>query len=275
MNKPVIPVMILSVVVLIVVVLIVLLIQMRTQSQRVFESYDQLARQSLKSNFTLSELPMSETYRLIHPWKTLKLIKVQAENYQASSADGAVKLVHVTMLNTDIAGGAMKMYTLLIRPDYGYNLPILSVDVMLIGSTRMVYIEMIDPAGTTAESWQAQYNSLSGWQAELQAQEQRPVTEWQKAVLHPYSIHIKSDAEHDAWLLEVFQAYLTAYLDMARNAQPTDAAASASQRAAIEGYVANLLNQGGPAVDTFKTLVGEEGQKIFVRQVMFGIDSPK
>jgi hypothetical protein len=40
----------------------------------------------------------------------------------------------------------------------------------------------------------------------------------------------------------------------------------------MEWYVDTLLAKGGPAVEVFKTLLGPEKQKEYVRTVMFGID---
>jgi hypothetical protein len=252
---------------LFVLVVGLLILRARQKSQVVFAAYDVYAQQVLNEQFTLNSVPVPDVYQTVHPWKTLKLIKMRAENFQTD------ELAHITMLNTDILG-FMKMYTLLIRPDYGYNLPIMSVDVMIMGGNRMYYIEFIDPTGVPDAALDSYYDSLGVWQAKLQQMEQRPITEWQKPLLHPYSIHIQSDASHDVWLQEVFQAYLDAYLAMVRAAEPVDAATSTKVQAGIEGYVTRLLNEGGPAVDTFKMLVGDEGQQVFVRQVMFGVDAP-
>ena len=40
----------------------------------------------------------------------------------------------------------------------------------------------------------------------------------------------------------------------------------------LEKYVSTLLSQGGPAVDVFKKILGADGQKEYVRTVMFGLD---
>jgi len=49
----------------------------------------------------------------------------------------------------------MKMYTLLILPNYNYNLPMLSVDIIFMGGKRVFVIELIDPAGIRDDNLEA------------------------------------------------------------------------------------------------------------------------
>lgn len=53
---------------------------------------------------------------------------------------------------------------------------------------------------------------------------------------------------------------------------PLDTAEAQRSRQQIEAYVAALLDEGGPAVETFRLLLGRLRQREFVRSVMFGLD---
>jgi hypothetical protein len=86
------------------------------------------------------------------------------------------------------------------------------------------------------------------------------------------SIHSRADRTRDDLLFDTYTAYLTAYLDMARNAQPLGAEESGKVKAGMEWYVDTLIAKGGPAVNVFKTILGPEKQKEYVRTVMFGLD---
>jgi len=59
---------------------------------------------------------------------------------------------------------------------------------------------------------------------------------------------------------------------MARNAQQLPPETSAKMKDGLEKYLATLLGQGGPAVDVFKKVLGPEGQKEYIRKVMFGVE---
>ena len=76
----------------------------------------------------------------------------------------------------------------------------------------------------------------------------------------------------DDELFEIYQTFLEAYLDMAKNAQPLSPEMSVQVRAGMEKYVDTLLDKGGPAVDVFKKFLGPEKQREYVRTVMFGLD---
>ena len=59
---------------------------------------------------------------------------------------------------------------------------------------------------------------------------------------------------------------------MAQNAESLSPEMSTKVQEGIDGYVSSLLAKGGPAVIVFKTLLGPEKQKEYVRTVMFGLD---
>jgi hypothetical protein len=73
-------------------------------------------------------------------------------------------------------------------------------------------------------------------------------------------------------LFDIYRTFLSAYLDMVKNAQPLTPESSAQVKAGFEKYVDTLLSKGGPAVDVFKKILGPEGQQEYVRTVMFGLE---
>ena len=102
--------------------------------------------------------------------------------------------------------------------------------------------------------------------------EQTGVRDWYKDFIEDCSIHIKADRTNDEMLFDVYRTFLTAYLDMAKNALPLTPENSGKVKAGIERYVDTLLSKGGPAVDVFKKILGPEGQQEYVRTVMFGLE---
>lgn len=259
---------------LIVIVLIILavliaapfIIKARNEGKRMYELYDSYTRETLAKNFQLKPYPVKHEFQTIHPLKALKLFKIIV-----SSQEGE-KLSRVNSLDATI-GLFMKMYTLLIRPDYNYNLPMLSADFIFIGRKRVFVIEVIDPAHIKDENIKTHYEKMSAWMPEVRKFEQMETNmEWCKDILTDFSIHIKADRTKDDVLFDIYKTYLNAYIDMAKNAEPINPELSKKVQEGIEGYVSALLAKGGPAVNVFKTLLGPEKQKEYVRTVMFGVD---
>jgi hypothetical protein len=167
----------------------------------------------------------------------------------------------------------IKMYTLMIRPSYDYNIPVLSVDFIFMPFGKRIYvIEVIDAAKIDDPNKKIHYDRM---RAEFKKVADLPpgtTREWYKEFLTDFSIHSMAAKKDDELLLGVFKGYLSAYLDMAKSAQQLPIESKLKMKQGLEKYVDTLLTQGGPAVDVFKKILGPEGQREYVRTVMFGLD---
>ena len=235
------------------------------EGDRQYEEYARYTNEVLARNFKLNPYLVKAEYQKLHPWKFLKMFKIIV-----SSQEGE-KLARVNSLDATMFL-FMKMYTLLLRPDYDYNLPMLSVDFIFIGGKRVFVIEVIDPARIEDENIKTHYDRMRKWMPEVKKFEQSPTREWYKDFLTDFSIHIKGDRSKDDVLFDIYKAYLEAYVDMTKSAEKLSPEMSAKVKEGIERYVSTLLSQGGPAVDVFRQMLGVEGQKEYVRTVMFGLD---
>lgn len=252
-------------IVLIAVVATPFIIKARMEGDRLYEEYARYTSEVLAKNFQLKPYPVKAEFQKLHPWKFLKLFKIIV-----SSQEGE-RLARVNSLDATMFL-FMKMYTLLLRPDYNYNLPMLSVDFIFIGGKRVFIIEVIDPARIEDENIKTHYAKMSKWMPEVEKFEQSAVKEWWKDFITDFSIHIKADRSKDDVLFDIYRTYLEAYVDMTKNAEKLSPEMSAKVREGIERYVSTLLEKGGPAVDVFRQMLGPEGQKEYVRTVMFGLD---
>jgi hypothetical protein len=253
-------------IILIVLVAFPFIIRARMEGNELYEKYDSYTKEVLSKSVQLKPYPIKAEFHKLHPWKFLKLFKIIV-----SSQEGE-KLARVNCLDATI-GIFMKMYTLLIRPDYNYNLPMFSVDFIFIGGKRVFVIEVIDPARIEDENKKTYYDRMRVWVPEVKKFEQMDVSmDWCKDIVTDFSVHIKADRTKDDVLFDIYKTYLTAYLDMARYAEPLSPEQSRKAQEGIEGYVSTLLERGGPAVNVFKQMLGPEKQKEYVRTVMFGVD---
>jgi 15,16-dihydrobiliverdin:ferredoxin oxidoreductase len=243
------------------------MIKAKNEGERLYAMYDSYTKKMLTENFALNPYPIKAEFQKIQPWKALKLFKVVAKNQEGKL------FKRVTNLDASIAI-FMKMYTCLILPNYHYNLPMLSVDIIFIGGRRVFAIEIIDPARIEDQNLTIYYEKMRTWKPEVDKLEKMEIDmEWSKDIVTDFSIHAQADRTKDELLYEIYKDYLNTYIAMAKNAKALSPELSEKVQEGMEGYVDTLMAKGGPAVNVFKTLLGAEKQEEYVRTVMFGVGS--
>lgn len=255
-------------IILVMIIATPLIIKARNEGDQLYEKYNSYTREVLAENFQLVPDPIKQEYQTIHPWKALKLIKIATETSEGG------KLKRVDIVDSTL-GLFMKMFTLLFQPNYNYNVPMFSVDIIFIGGTRIVAIEIIDPAGIKDSNITQHYQKMRAWKTEVDKLKPEPVTRWYKDIVTDFSIHTTVDRSRDDLLFEIYKAYLNIYIEMLKHAEPVSPDLSEEIQEGIEGYVATLIDKGGPAADVFKMLLGNERQKEYIRTVMFSVDQHK
>jgi hypothetical protein len=255
-----------GIIILVALIATPLIIKARSEGQRMYAKYDRYTEDILAQSLPLASYPIREEYRIVHPWKGLKLLRFAIEAWQSD------KFKRINNLDASLMI-FMKMYTLLILPNYNYNLPMLSVDIIFMGGKRVFVIELIDPAGIRDDNLEAGYAKMRSLKpAEGTLEKMEVSMEWAEDAVRDVSIHSRADRARDDLLFDIYTSYLNTYLDMARSAQPLSTEESGKVKAGMEWYVDTLIAKGGPAVNVFKTILGPEKQKEYVRTVMFGLD---
>ena len=252
----------LAIVLLLVMVIAAIAINTRMEGERQLARYAAISREAL-ADVPLKPWPVKEQYRHI---RSLPLIEMTV-----TSSSGE-RLARVNSLDATMLL-FMKMYTLMIRPDEAFNLPVLSVDFIFLPFGKRVYvIEVIDPAHIDDANKQKYYARMRASHAAVAALPTSGTRDWYRDFLTDFSIHSRASSVDDAVLQATYRDYLDAYLGMVRDAQEVSPETSRTLHAGSERYVSTLLAEGGPAVDVFKRVLGAEGQKEYVRTVMFGLD---
>ena len=239
---------------------------LKQEGDRMYARYDAYTREILAQYETLKPYAVKPEFRKVHPGKFpfLKLFKMVITS-ETGDRLKRVNTIDATMMLF------MRMYTFLIRPDYGYNLPVLSVDFIFIGKKRVFVIEVIDPAKIEDENKEKYYKVMREKLPAAAGLEKGPERDWYKDFLADVSIHAKGDNSHDELMFDIYKSYLTAYLDMAKNADPLSPEMSEKMKQGLNDYVTTLLSKGGPAVEVFEKMLGKDGQEEYVRTVMFGL----
>jgi len=254
------------IIVLLVIVALIIASVMRSEGDRMYARYDSYAREALAKSFPLQPYSIKPEFQYIAPWKALKMFQFKVDSQQSDRL-ARINNIDATMFL------CIRMYTLLLRPAYDYNLPMFSVDIIAIPGGKRVYVmELIDPARIDDDNKKACYEKMRKWSADIKNFEPMPVRDWFKDFVADVTIHINAKRENDDKLFDMFKAYLDAYIEMVKNAQKLDPEKSKRVRDGFELYVSTLLGKGGPAVDVFKKLLGPEKQQEYIRTVMFGLE---
>jgi len=256
---------IVTVILLGVLVAIPFLIKARNEGDRLYNKYESYTDQVLEERFDLKEFPIKPEYRKLHPAKFLKMMKYLVTSRQ-SDRMARINSLDATMFYF------MKMYTLMIRPEYAYNLPVLSIDFIFIGGLRVYVIEIIDPAKIDDPNKEQYYAKMKKWMPQVLKFKQSKVSDWFFDYITDFSIHISADRADDEVLFEIYKTYLNAYLDMAESAEKVSPDKSQKLEAGLDDFVTTLLDKGGPAVNVFEKFMGSEKQREYIRTVMFGLE---
>ncbi len=86
-------------------------------------------------------------------------------------------------------------------------------------------------------------------------------------------IRVLANHDQEEQVVELFTRYLQTWLDLLRQAQPASPEIQHQVQKGVETLVNGLLEQGGPAVDFLKLLVGTEQQHRRIKTVSFGVDA--
>ncbi len=250
------------------VVLVVLVaLYLKQEGDREFAKYDAYTKEVLAGYENLKPFEVKPEFKKLHPGKIpfMKLFKFVVTSEEGSRLK-RVNSIDATMLLF------MRMYTFLIRPDYKYNLPVLSVDFIFIGKKRVFIVEIIDPVKIEDENKNKYYEIMRKRIPEIDGLDKGPERDWYKDYVTDFSIHAKADNSKDDLMFDIYKTYLKAYLDMAKNAEELTPEMSEKVKQGLEAYVTTLLSKGGPAVEVFEKMLGKEGQEEYIRTVMFGLE---
>ena len=242
------------------------LIKARNEGDRLYNQYESYTDKVLNERFELKEFPIKPEYRKLHPAKFLKMMKYLVTSRQAD------RLARVNSLDCTMFY-FMKMYTMMIRPDYAYNLPVLSIDFIFIGGVRVYVIELIDPAKIDDPNKERYYAEMKKWMPQVAKFKQSKVSDWFFDYITDFSIHISANRADDELLFKIYKTYLNAYLDMVQRADKVSPEQSRKLEAGLEEFVTTLLEKGGPAVNVFEKFMGPEKQQEYIRTVMFGLEN--
>lgn len=240
--------------------------RMRRMSMRAHRRFVEATLPRLDSAYSLQPCTVRPDFQDLRPGRALGLLRFLADLRRGS------RLRWVNRTDTTMLFGCMKMHTILFIPECGYNLPMLSIDIIFAGLRRVFVVEIIDAAGIPDELLNRHYLAMLRLKPPPDVMPEYPVTYWYRDLLAACSIHARLDAGSDDLMLVAYCAYLDAYARMVRDAQPAPDDTAEIMRNRQRWYVQSLIDHGGPAVDVLAKLLGRALARDYIWSTMFGYD---
>ena len=170
---------------------------------------------------------------------------------------------HLSVIDMKATFGLMKMESVVLNAEYK-DLPLFSADyIRAAGKCTLLeefYDTMLRPID--AESL-AIYRKVKEKYKDLPPYATGP--HWYDAIRYDFTLGA-SDRSLKARNTEITKAYFDAYLENVARAPACDPAA---KREKTQAYVDGLFKNGGPAVDQFKKLIGDEAAREVFEKYVF------
>ena len=159
--------------------------------------------------------------------------------------------------------GLMKMESFILTAE-SLDLPLFSGDFISAMGKRTLLMEFYDTMlSPLPESDAAEYRSVKAKYADLPLYGNEP--HWYDSIRYDFTLGA-SDKSLKARKEEITADYLAAYLKHASHAPAAD---PARKKAKTKAYVDGLFENGGPAVDQFRKLFGEEAAREIFENFVF------
>ena len=208
----------------------------------------------------LNELSRDYTVRRrnVEPYAVLKKAGMTF-NISACEIEG---LGSMSVIDMSAMAGLMSMESFILTAEEK-DAPLFSGDYIEEGGTCTLLYEFYDNMlSPLDEESAAAYRKVKARYADLPPYKTEP--RWYDSIRYDFTLGA-SDKSLATRKEEITSAYFAAYRENLRRADTVDPAA---KRAKTADYVDGLFSNGGPAVDQFKTLFGEEtAREIFEKYV--------
>lgn len=251
------------IVVPIILALGIIVLLVRWDNQRVIDRFEHTMRPVL-ARMGLHEKDIPRSERVITPWRSLGLV------HFAARLEEGDRIRHVITCDHRMFG-IMRDFTLGMVPDYRYNLPIFAADMMVMGPRRIMAVALVDTTGTEAAHLQQGYQRFREIRCRFANMLPLRNAKTTSLALPELSFIVVANRRQDQLLLQLFQDYLTTWLDMARAAPPLAPEMQQKVQAGVERYVDTLLEHDSLDMNFERLIFGPQKARRWVRTVGFGL----
>jgi len=187
------------------------------------------------------------------PVRTLGLVKLDGKVF---SSEKIQRLVLFTMRPPVY----LKIYSTFIRPKIQYDLPVLSCEVVCMGGKKMFLVDVHRAGGAGTNDYSEFFDKLVAIRQNYpDLLKYRKVTgKGIQSVFSKAVCQVTIPPEMDEQALQVFTAYLNAYLDLIDRAKPLEGAVLANIQKEFEAYLQTVVDHD-PGVKGNIVLFGRKG----------------
>ena len=188
--------------------------------------------------------------------------KVSGMNFDVKAYE-ALFLGNVSLMKAKMPLGLMEMETLIINP-FELDAPLLSIDLIKAMGKITLFVEQYDTLVQGDRKEQA-FLAIKKKYEDLNEDTIKP--NWYDELRYSASLKKKVSKKEAARIETLADEYFETYLDVCRDARVCD---YDEKKAKADIYRDGLLNNGGPATDTFLKAWGREKSEKFFKEVLFG-----
>ena len=171
-------------------------------------------------------------------------------------------LGRVSLMEAKDMSGAMTMTALIVNPT-AVDAPLFNLDLISIPGKRMLYMELYDTL-LTAPRNEAPFEAIRADYGEIMDLPGKPC--WYDDIRFGASVTKCARAGQEARLDELMARFSEEYVNRLKDARPCD---PAQKKVRADAYRDGLLDNGGPATDTFLRVWGKEKTGELFEKVLF------
>ena len=174
-------------------------------------------------------------------------------------------LGHLCLMDMKAMLGLMKMETAVLSSETK-DVPLFNIDRVIVMGNKTQLVEFYDnQLEPITEEASSRYMKIKKSGPELEPYVSGE--HWYDPILYPFSYAKKKKGSADVFD-EICTKYIKEYLDQLKTAPACETEA---KKAKTAGFAQGLLDHGGPAVDQFRKLFGEDAAKRIILGHMYGV----
>ena len=227
-----------------------------SKSNGIFNKCDEKTVSLFNSLLTIKEQDAGE-YKNI---KLSALLKFDIRQFEVN------EFGNICIMKYDI--GIMKMLTVVLTPKLK-DLPLLSLDLMIIGGKRKIYIEFYDLTDNMDDEytkWLEKYKAIIGRYENIPSFS--PSDNWYANLLSAKTYkEFKKDSDEE--VMKLYEEILREYIAQIKDYPLMDSEVKTAKLKRIKEYSDRLIDEGGPATNVFKKKIGPDKTRDFFDKVFF------
>ncbi len=211
----------------------------------------------VKEHFEVTEVDCSE----FDGMKVMGIMTFHLEQYEVEGL-GNLCIIRAS-------GGPMQMLSFCLT-SMERDLPLMVVDYMYMLGNRIAYAEVYDLPLEGGDAYQHCVEQLAALDAEfVHLPDTQPAPGWYDDI-KPAGSYKKVTSAEDHDILMMMDAYLSAFLEAAKEAPLLEEGQIPAKADVMETYSHRLISEGGISTDAIRDAIGAERTTAFFDQCMFG-----